>query len=532
VSEGSPVVPGPPGHANGASAVPSRSASLAIASRGPAQERARNPSFHPGARIAGEYVVERLIGEGSLGVVVAARHIQFDQNVAIKYLRPAALETKGAAEYFLHEARRAAKLQSEHVVHIYDVGTLPDGAPYVVMECLSGSDLRRMLSATGPLPVDRAVDYVLQACKGLAEAHAAGVVHRDIKPGNLFLATSFGGASVLKVLDFGISKAAAKITADGGVAELAEACDRYGTLAYMSPEQLVASATVDARTDVWAMGVVLYELLTGALPFEGDSIPDLCTAILHQPPIPLLNAGPDLPARLESVVGRCLTKDVWMRFQSVTQLAHELQPFAAPAARRPRTEQASRGMPAGDPLRASTPPPPSARVSVESSGGGMALAEPVDRFVTTTGAGVESWAPDAAPKGGARHRPLLVIALSASVVTAALAIAALTGARSSLAPTTEHAAVPAPEPAASPAANPEPQPANPQPALAPPTTREPPVPVAGVANPSSPPAALTQQPSRGVPRRAPPPRPAVPTPAKTADRPSQADPNAVINPFE
>ncbi len=338
----------------------------------------RNPSFHPGARIADKFVVDGPIGEGGLGVVVAARNVNLEQTVAIKYLRPSAFTSPGVAERFLREARLAAKIRSEHVVRVYDVGTLPDGAPYMVMEYLAGTDLGRQLSASGPLPVDRAVDYVLQACEALAEAHTPAVDHLVIKREILFFATTPGGKSVLKILDFGISKLSRKHTTSGK--ELTEAGDKFGTPVYMSPEQLLSSRDVDARTDVWSIGVVLYELLTGKLPFDGD-LPELCTAILNKEPVPLTAERPYLPVSLQTVIERCLAKDVAQRFQNVAELAQELREFASPAsqARIDHVVSVIRG--AGENVRPSTlaPPMPAARRD------GVATRD------ATTGRGVGSW---------------------------------------------------------------------------------------------------------------------------------------------
>jgi serine/threonine-protein kinase len=486
-------------------------------------DQVRNPSFHPGARIADKYVVERLIGEGGLGVVVAAKHVHLDQSVAIKYLRPKALATKAVAERFLREARLAARIRSEHIVHVYDVGTLPDGAPYMVMEYLAGTDLGRMLSASGPLSVDRAVDYILQACEALAEAHVAGIVHRDIKPDNLFIATSPGGTSVLKVLDFGISKMSAKRTTSGGVGDLTEVGDKFGTPVYMSPEQLLASGNVDARTDVWAIGVVLYELLTGALPFDGDSLPELVTAILHRPPRSLLLARPYLPTRLQNVVEQCLAKDVESRFQNVAELAQELRPFAG-AAGGERIEQVVRViLGAGDKVRASTPSPPTLTSSVDALREALTLAGPPDRSVATTGSGVSSWAPMTALKRGTTgDRKRLFVIAGAGAVAAALAIVSLAGGRSSPATAVVHGAVQA----SSAAVPPEARSAEPAPVLPVEEHLEPPV-----DDVSSPSASVVATPpvTHGGHRV---PKPANSGSAKDAERPTHADPNAVINPFE
>jgi serine/threonine protein kinase len=291
----------------------------------------QDAAFAPGSLIADKYVVERVIGEGGLGVVVAARHLQLEQTVAIKYLRTAAVKSPRVVERFLREARIAGKIRSEHVTRVYDVGMLAE-SPYIVMEYLDGTDLGRVLEA-GPLPVERAVDYILQACEALAEAHAAGIVHRDLKPENLFLAKKAANASVIKILDFGISKLLERTGDDSPRrAELTKETDKFGTPSYMSPEQLRSAADVDARADIWATGVVLYELLTGRRPFQGDGLAELVTAILHLPPTPLTLAGSNVPAGLDHVISRCLATDRTARFPTVAELAQELRPFAPNAA--------------------------------------------------------------------------------------------------------------------------------------------------------------------------------------------------------
>jgi eukaryotic-like serine/threonine-protein kinase len=469
-------------------------------------------AFRPGTHIADKYVVERLIGEGGLGLVVAARHIHLDQVVAIKSLRPNAMASKGVAERFLREARLAAKIRSEHVVHVYDVGTLPDGAPYMVMEYLAGTDLGRQLNASGPLPVDKAVDYVLQACEALAEAHIAGIVHRDIKPDNLFIATSAGGKSLLKILDFGISKMATRHTTSGNV-ELTEAGDKFGTPVYMSPEQLLSARDVDARTDVWAIGVVLYELLTGKLPFDGD-LPELCTAIINKPPVPLSTARPYLPEALDGVIARCLEKDVAKRFQNVAELAQELRAFAGPVSqvRIDHVVQLIRG--AGEAVRPATiPPSPAGRSAREEP----TLAETSTERAATTGSGMSAWGavPGKDSKDGRASRTRLVAFVAATVVAAALALAAITGK-----PSHPAASVQPPDPAPATSAAPPP----PAPEAIPPVA---PQPVAAAA-----PSVVAPATSAAVV----PPPPAVRKPRGAGSAkprtPSTSDPNAVINPFE
>ena len=279
--------------------------------------------FAPGSLVGGKYVVEDRIGEGGLGVVVRARHVQLDQLVAIKHLKPFAAARPDVVERFLREARLATKIKSEHAVRVHDVDAADSGAPYMVMEFLDGRDLEQIVLESGPLPVHQAVDYVLQASEALAEAHAVGIVHRDLKPGNLFLARGPGGSSVVKVLDFGISK----ISSTGRSTErrVTRIDEPIGTPVFMSPEQLQAAADVDARADIWALGVVLYELVAGKLPFDGEDLPQLCVAILTRAPVPLSAVHPDVPPELkEAIITRCLQKDRTKRYQNIAELAQDL----------------------------------------------------------------------------------------------------------------------------------------------------------------------------------------------------------------
>ncbi|HKO49804.1 MAG TPA: protein kinase [Polyangiaceae bacterium] len=287
-----------------------------------------------GLILAGKYRVDKVLGIGGMGVVVAAHHIQLDDRVAIKFLLPETLGNADAVMRFAREARAAVKIKSEHVARVTDVGTLENGAPYMVMEYLEGGDLSAWLTERGRLPVEQAVDLLLQACEAIAEAHAIGIVHRDLKPANLFVARLPGGVQSVKVLDFGISKLTG-FSASGGESSATKTSALLGSPLYMSPEQMRSSKDVDARGDIWALGVILYELLAGAAPFIADSMPELVFKIVDGAPVPLLQVRPDVPAGLETVIFRCLEKDRSRRFQTVGDLAGALGPYA------PRKSRAS-----------------------------------------------------------------------------------------------------------------------------------------------------------------------------------------------
>jgi serine/threonine-protein kinase len=267
-----------------------------------------------------------------MGVVARAHHLDLDQPVAIKLLLPQALQNEAMVIRFRREARAMVQLKSEHVSKVFDVGTLENGAPYMVMEYLEGKDLGQWLRDQGPLEPGFAVDLMLQACEALAEAHAAGIVHRDIKPANFFLTRGPDGRPLLKVLDFGISKALNSID-DGFTTSQAF----IGTPSYMSPEQMHSSKYVDARTDIWALGVVLYELVSGCRPFRGDSYAGLCLAVTMAAMQPLEVS--DLPAGLVEIIERCLRKQPSERFGSVAEIAAALAPYAATAAQGERSSE-------------------------------------------------------------------------------------------------------------------------------------------------------------------------------------------------
>jgi serine/threonine protein kinase len=295
----------------------------------PATVDAFSLPFQPGEVIGGKYKIIRLIGTGGVGFVVSARHVGFDEVVALKFLRPEFATHTEAVTRFTIEARASFKIKSEHVARVLDVDTLPDGTPFIAMEFLEGTDLRRLLDRCRMLAVEPAVDCALQTCEALAAAHALQIIHRDIKPENLFLTGLGLGAEtdMVKVLDFGISK----VALTGSRRQTHQALTRVavGTPPYMSPEQVRASSDLDARSDIWSVGCVLYELLTGTAPFDRLSLMQSCAAVLEEDPVPVRDLRQALSPELEAVVMACLQKDPAARYQDVAQLAEALAPFGS-----------------------------------------------------------------------------------------------------------------------------------------------------------------------------------------------------------
>ncbi|HWA77429.1 MAG TPA: serine/threonine-protein kinase [Polyangiaceae bacterium] len=289
--------------------------------------------FSLGDVIAGKYEIVGLIGAGGVGYVVSAMHLELGEMVALKFLREESLVHEEVVARFAREARAAAKIKSEYVARVFDVGSLPNGVPFIVMEYLHGKDLADVVRQEGRLPIKVAVEYVMQACEALASAHSMGTVHRDIKPENLFLTRHAEGVEIIKVLDFGISKVALQGGASQSQRQFVKTMMPMGTPAYMSPEQIRATGEVDARTDIWALGCVLFELLTASCVFDAPTLMQLGAAILERAPVPLRQILPDAPPELEAIILRCLEKDASKRYQTVAELAVALYPFAPRRAR-------------------------------------------------------------------------------------------------------------------------------------------------------------------------------------------------------
>ncbi len=279
--------------------------------------------------VAGKYRVERVLGSGGMGVVVAATHLELDQPVALKFILPQALAGAGNVERFMREARAAVRLKSEHVARVYDVGRDGEDRPFMVLELLEGMDLAKLSKQKGSLPVADAVEYLLQACEGLVEAHAAGIVHRDLKPQNLFVTRRLNGTPLVKVLDFGIAKAIGPLAA--GQLSLTDSAAIIGSPLYMAPEQMRSARTAEVRSDIWAIGVILFELLGGQLPFDGETVTEVCIRVVNDKPADLLSLRPALDPALVQIVMRCLAKDPEERFHNVSALAAALEPFSRSA---------------------------------------------------------------------------------------------------------------------------------------------------------------------------------------------------------
>ena len=369
----------------------------------------------PGDVVCGKYRIEGTLGHGGMGVVLAATDTSLGRAVAIKLLPPHKSSSPEAVARFLREARAAAAIQSEHVVRVFEVDTFVTGTPFIVMERLVGGDLAQALDEQGPMPIDIACDTILQACQALGEAHRLGIVHRDLKPGNLFLSQRPDGSACLKILDFGISKGT-PLDPDGG-SSLTATGAVMGTPLYMSPEQIRSLRDVDARTDIWALGAILFELLTRSSIFEAPTAAALCAMIAMDPPTPLRVRLPSAPAELEAIILRCLHKDPAGRFQDVAALADALAPFASDRGRL-SVEVVSRVVRGSSaPLafgRGSGPPPAPTmpRSLAPTLGNDTAIDPPILRP-----SGTPAMAPFATPSGPPPPPPLFATAPPSSPTT-------------------------------------------------------------------------------------------------------------------
>ncbi|MFT3775675.1 MAG: protein kinase [Minicystis sp.] len=407
-----------------------------------------------GTVIVGRYVVERVLGAGGMGAVVAARDLAGDRTVAIKFLLPSCAEDEQAIVRFEREARATERLRSEHVRRVHEIGMDAAGRRYLVMEYLEGEDLRAIVRREGPLDPERAADYVAQACHALAEAHALGIVHRDLKPANLFLARRADGPPRIKIVDFGVAKFDSPNVA-GDARDMTAAQMVLGSRHFMAPEQILAPRSVDALADVWALGAILYYLLAGKTPFAAPTPEEVTMNMLCDRPHPLLALRPDAPPHLVAVVSRCLERDRARRFPNVIELLRALDTALPVPVEREQTQQGRsyliRTVNLAD---VQLPPPPVPQVVVQVTAPPPrvtpAPAPPrrfdgVIPFFTSAAAGAAltvavlsgrgSWtrppeiaAPQAAlvvaePGGSASARPTSIAAESAPVVSAAPVIA-------------------------------------------------------------------------------------------------------------
>jgi eukaryotic-like serine/threonine-protein kinase len=277
-----------------------------------------------GQLVGGKYRIVRFLAQGGMGLVYEAQHEVLKRRFAVKFLRPDFAQRRENLGRFQREAEAAGGLESEHIASVIDFGITNDGSPYIVMEYLVGESLASLLEREQRLPASRGTDLCLQACHGAETAHAAGIVHRDLKPHNLFLCRRDDGSDLLKVLDFGIAKVGLikhdQVSTQTGAV--------LGTPAYMSPEQARGEKSVGLRTDVYSLGAILFEVLSGKLPHPGDSHNAVLYHISTQSAVPLATAAPDIPHSLAKVVDRALASNPELRPPSAKAFAAELARFS------------------------------------------------------------------------------------------------------------------------------------------------------------------------------------------------------------
>jgi len=316
-----------------------------------AVSRLERSTLEPGAILGGKYRIDGVLGTGGMGVVFSATHVELDAPVAIKVVRDDFAANEAIVSRLLFEARAVARMQSVHIVRVLDVARLPNGAPYVVMERLRGTDMAALLHERGALPTEEAIGYVLQACEGLSEAHSLGIVHRDLKPENLFLAVTPEGV-VLKILDFGISKDISSAVREERRTTLTKGGAAIGSPSYMAPEQIRAEPNLDGRADIWSLGTILFELLTGRCPFEAETVALMYQKVLNEDPPSLLELLPEAPPELNTIIRLCLQKNADDRFQTVQELVCALRAVIRPTqTSRPRLESGIELIPVDRPSR-------------------------------------------------------------------------------------------------------------------------------------------------------------------------------------
>ncbi|HEX4449956.1 MAG TPA: serine/threonine-protein kinase [Kofleriaceae bacterium] len=422
---------------------------------------------NPGDILLGKYRVEDVIGIGGMGRVVRATHMYLHQSVAIKILLPTMAESQSTVERFIREAQATVKLRNEHIARVMDVGTMPDGVPFMVMEFLEGFDLNQILRHHGPQLAQPVVDLVLQACEGISEAHAIGIVHRDIKPSNFFITRRPDGSNLLKILDFGISKTPASAQ---NMSELTGTQTVVGTPTYMAPEQMRTARSTDPRSDIWSIGVVMYQMLVGRPPFEAETYAELVLKVGTEPPNSMF--GVQLPQGLESIVMRCLEKDPNNRIQNVGDLARMLAPYASdPVSAQQSAERASRILSQTNRERLSL-----SQVSVGMGSGGLGLTPaptPASWNKSSVGGaagqiGSMNQSSTRVTRGG---RGAIIAAVATLIVAAGIGgfvIASSTGKQIPIAASPAPIPIPIPTPTPTPTPTPAPTP-TPTPAVAAPT---------------------------------------------------------------
>ena len=396
--------------------------------------------IEPGTVLLGKYRIERLLGKGGMAVVYLAHHEMLQQDVAIKILLPDVAEKPENTARFLNEARAAARLRNEHVATVMDVGVLEDGSAYIVLEYLDGFDLQQVLETNGPMPWQLVVDYVLQALEAVAQAHALGIVHRDLKPSNLFLTKRPNGTPILKVLDFGISKINNNMS-DGSVTSTKT---MLGSPVFMSPEQLRSAKKVDHRTDIWAIGVVFYHLLTGEFPYQAESIGELFAAVLEQMPASIRAKRTDVPPELEAVYRRCLSRNVDERYPNVAELALALEPLASPDGKMSVAHIRKTLLPNAPALGTSSSPGISSAPGTTSAPGiAPTVAAEAAKIATGPSTGA-SWSESVAPKKKKSPLPLVAAIGGAVVLCAVGVVFAVSGGKTTPSNAAASAAVTAP----------------------------------------------------------------------------------------